>query len=52
MTYRVIIKSYETGEVIKTIGTGLTEKKADKVDSGVNRNLNHERFFTLVEEEE
>lgn len=51
MTYRVVILSYESDKVVRVIGTRLSERKADKIDAGANHNLNHEKFFTLIEEE-
>lgn len=35
------------GRVVKRLGP-MSERKADKVDDGLNRNLNHEKFFTRI----
>ena len=51
MTYRVVLLNYESDEVVKVLGTGLSEHNADKIDAGVNRNLNHDKFYTLIEKE-
>lgn len=44
------IVSYETGKVEKRMGP-MPESKADQVETGLNRNLNHERYFTRVVED-
>lgn len=33
-------------KVEKELGPYVDERQADKADAGVNRNLNHDRFFT------
>lgn len=43
MTVQVI--EYSTGKVIKEIVVS-SERKADKVESGLNINLNHEKYYT------
>jgi hypothetical protein len=48
--YYVEVVSYETGEVVKRMGP-MSENKADKVESGFDRNLNHEKFYTRVIED-
>lgn len=48
--YVVIYESGIGGDVeVKRLGPYASKKLADKADSGANRNLNHERFFTLTE---
>lgn len=47
MTYYIEIVSYETGDVARRMGP-YAERKADKVDAGININLNHERFYTRL----
>lgn len=46
----VEVVNYETGAVEKRLGP-LTAHAADKVDRGVNINLNHEKFYTRIIEE-
>lgn len=46
-TYYVEIVEFETNKVIKSMGP-MSERKADRVDSGVTINLNHDRYFTRV----
>lgn len=49
--WKVEIVSYDTGEVVKTMDAE-SERQADRIDRGVNINLNHEKFFTRVVETE
>ena len=50
--YYVDIMRFENdGELVERMGP-FTEKKAEKVDGGVNINLNHEEYYTLIVEEE
>lgn len=45
--YVQIIEVTDGGEKIdRELGPYDDERLADKADNGVNRNLNHERFFT------
>ncbi len=45
--FYVKIVKYGTEEVVKRMGP-MSERQADKVDSGVNINLNHEEYFTRI----
>ena len=47
--YYVEIIEYKSEEVVKCMGP-MSEHKADRVDDGVNINLNHEEFYTLIKE--
>ena len=49
MTYDVLIIEYDTEEVVKRISCP-TERRAEKTDEGVNLNLDHDRFYTVIEE--
>lgn len=40
----------EPEEVVETL-TCATEREAEKVERGVNINLDHERFYTRIPEE-
>lgn len=51
MTYIVKVINCETGEVVKEIECP-NERSADRVDGGLNINLNHEQFYTLIEQRE
>ena len=45
------IVEHATLEVIKTVDvTGKSKRLMDKVDDGINRNLNHEEYFTRIAE--
>ena len=42
------IKEYKTDKVVKRIDvTGKTDRMIDKIDSGMNINLNHEKYYTV-----
>ena len=43
----VEVVSHETGEVVQRMGP-MTASKAELVERGLDRKLNHERFFTRV----
>jgi len=45
--YYVQIKKYQTDNTIKEVGP-YTENRANKVDGGLNVNLNHDKYFTLI----
>lgn len=47
--YTVCVISYETGKTIKTIDCGASERKAERVEQGVNRSMNHEKYYTIIE---
>ena len=47
MNHYIELVSYETNEVVETKGP-FTEWKANKVDDGMNINLNHEKYFTHI----
>lgn len=47
--YKIKIIEHDTDKVINVL-TASTEHKAEKIDRGININLNHERFYTLIEE--
>ena len=56
MTYRVVIYKYGIDgaeeEPDRIVGTGMTESKADRVERGVLRNLDTNRFCVATEREE
>jgi len=45
--YYVQIIKYKTSEVVKKMGP-FSEREANKVDDGANRNLNHGEYYTLI----
>jgi hypothetical protein len=42
----VEVVSYETGEVVKTLGPYASERLAEKAERGVEANLDHENYYT------
>lgn len=46
MVYVEIVEK-NSGEVVERMGP-MHERKAEKVESGVNINLNHQDFFTRI----
>lgn len=49
--YYVLIVKYENGEIVKEMGP-MDERKANKVEDGVNINLNHEEYYTDIMKKE
>ena len=44
---RIEIVSYKTGKSVKTFDVSdKSERQIDKIDSGININLNHDKFYT------
>jgi len=52
MTYIIQIVEHATGRIAKEFEPIASEHMADKVDNGVNINLDHERFYTLIKNTE
>jgi len=50
MTYLIKIMEHGKDEPEK-IFTASSERSADRIDSGININLNHERFYTIITED-
>jgi len=51
MIMKIEIVRYEDEEVVKTIECGdRTIRQVEKVDDGVNINLNHELYYTRIVE--
>lgn len=48
--FRVEVVEYATQKVVKTL-KAESERMAERLDSGVNRNLDHTRFYTRIKEE-
>lgn len=45
--YIEIIK-YSSGEVVKRIDvSGMSQRNIDRIDSGMNRNMNHAEYYTI-----
>lgn len=43
----VDVIEYESGKTVKSLGP-YSERQAEKADSGVNRQLNHADFYTII----
>lgn len=52
MYYRVVIKDFDKNEVIKAFKWLPSERAAERIDDGVNINLNHDQYYTLIEKVE
>lgn len=51
MNKYIEIKEYKTNRVVKRINvTGKSSRFVDKIDHGLNVNLNHDKFYTLIRE--
>jgi hypothetical protein len=48
--FYVHIVEYSTNKSVKTMGPH-SENMADRIDSGVSINLDHERFYTIINEQ-
>jgi len=49
--YIVQVVEYKTGHAVHTIGPFYSERQAEKADDGLQRNLNHELYFTQLVEQ-
>jgi hypothetical protein len=45
---KVCIVEYATGKIIKEIDAG-SERSAERVERGLNINLNHDKYYTILE---
>ena len=50
MNYYIEIRSAK-GELVKRLGPYPTERAAERAERGVNINLNHGEYYTVVVEE-
>ncbi len=48
MRYFVLIQKYDDDKFVKRIPCGESERKAEKVDSEININLNHDEYYTII----
>lgn len=44
--YFIEVVEFETEKVERTLGPFVNERQADRAEDGLNRQLNHERYFT------
>lgn len=47
-TYKVKVIKSDTGEVVKTL-EAVTERAAERVERGLNINMNHADYYTVIE---
>ena len=47
-TYKIKVIKADTGEVVKTL-EATTERSAERVERGLNRNMNHPDYYTVIE---
>ena len=47
--YLIEVIDYQTNEVVKTMET-TSQRQADRIEDGLNINLNHDAFFTRTVE--
>ena len=47
-TYKIKVIKTDTGEVVKTL-EAATERSAERVERGLNRNMNHDIYYTVIE---
>ena len=47
-TYKIKVIEADTGEVVKTL-EATTERSAERVERGLNRNMNHSDYYTVIE---
>ncbi|MFD0587672.1 hypothetical protein ACFQZE_06630 [Paenibacillus sp. GCM10027627] len=50
MEYRVVIKEFGTDEIIKELKWTTARSEAESIEGGLTVNLNHEKFYTIIEE--
>jgi hypothetical protein len=48
-TYKVNVIDARTGVVVKTLETA-SKRAAERIENGLNINMNHEHYFTEIEE--
>ena len=47
-TYKIKVIKADTGEVVMTLET-VTERAADRAERGLNINLDHSDYYTVIE---
>jgi len=46
---KIEVIEYNTGKIVKTLDvSGKSEQAIDRIDIGLNINLNHDRFYTRL----
>ena len=47
--YYIEIRELNNGQVVETKGP-YSERRADRIDGGININLNHDKYYTVIKE--
>jgi hypothetical protein len=50
MSYALVIRSYDDPEYRHVVGTRESVEALERIADGVDINLNHDKFYTLIEE--
>lgn len=50
MAYRLVIRSHSDDNYEHEVARRPTERELEKIEDGANRNLNHEDYYTSIEE--
>jgi hypothetical protein len=50
MSYQLVIRSYTDEEFCSVIATRDTERELERTEDGANINLNHDEYYTAIEE--
>jgi hypothetical protein len=50
--YQIKVIEHTTGKVVHATKPRLDKAKVDKIDDGMQHNLDHDRFYTLIAEVE
>ena len=51
MTYKVVIYKSSNDVLFKVLAKGKSERAAERIESGAEINLNHDRYYVAVEQE-
>lgn len=45
---KIEIENQELEKVVRKVSCGKSEKRVERIENGMNINMNHERFFTRI----
>ena len=46
-SYYIEVRELETDKVVKRMGPH-NERRAERIDDGLNHNLNHDKYYTVI----
>jgi len=52
MKYIILIKEFKTEDTVETMNGGTVRSGAERLERGININLDHNDFYTVLLEEE